>query len=227
MNVRRSRFLIPVLVLMFGVMALAACGESDGPELPDTTAASVIAYLDEVNYQESWELWPGLGEKVEGGDPHGMLLTTYLNPVALQAFNDKAGTMPDGAIIVKENYTPDGTLAANTLMYKKSGYNPDHNDWFWLKVLADGTVDKQGMVEGCQNCHGEDPRQRLRLDRAAEIARTFRGNLPREAPRKPSRLELGVLESVVSRSACPTVGEASVVNVLPRSASPSDGDGGL
>ncbi len=40
-------------------------------------------------------------------------------------------------------------------MYKKSGYNPDHNDWFWLKVLADGTVEKQGKVEGCQTCHGE------------------------------------------------------------------------
>ena len=155
MNVRRSRFLIPVLVLMLSAMALAACGESDGPDIPDTTAASVIAYLDEVDYQESWDLWPGLGEKIEGGEPHGMLLTTYLNPVALKAFNDKAGAMPDGAIIVKENYTPDGTLAANTVMYKKSGYNPDHNDWFWLKVLAGGTVEKQGMVEGCQNCHGE------------------------------------------------------------------------
>ena len=34
MNVRRSRFLIPVLVLMLGAMALAACGESDGPDCP-------------------------------------------------------------------------------------------------------------------------------------------------------------------------------------------------
>ena len=40
-------------------------------------------------------------------------------------------------------------------MHKMSGYNPDHNDWFRLKVLADGTVEKEGMVEGCQNCHGE------------------------------------------------------------------------
>ena len=32
MNVRRSRFLIPVLVLMLGAMALVACGESDGPD---------------------------------------------------------------------------------------------------------------------------------------------------------------------------------------------------
>ena len=46
MLVRRSRFLIPVLVLMLGAMALAACGESDGPDAPDTAAASVIAYLE-------------------------------------------------------------------------------------------------------------------------------------------------------------------------------------
>ena len=60
-----------------------------------------------------------------------------------------------GAIIIKENYTPAGELAANTVMYKKSGYNLEHNDWFWLKVLADGRVEKEGMVEGCQNCHGD------------------------------------------------------------------------
>ena len=40
-------------------------------------------------------------------------------------------------------------------MYKKSDYNPDHNGWFWVKALADGTVEKEGMVEGCQNCHGD------------------------------------------------------------------------
>ena len=96
-----------------------------------------------------------MGEKYAGGDPHGMLLTTYLNPAAYGALQSKAGVMPDGAIIVKENYTPEGDLAANTVMYKTSSYNPDHNDWFWLKVLADGTVEKEGMVEGCQNCHGE------------------------------------------------------------------------
>ena len=38
-------------------------------------------------------------------------------------------------------------------MYKVEGYNPEHNDWFWLKVLADGTVDCDGRVEGCQECH--------------------------------------------------------------------------
>ena len=81
-----------------------------------------------------------------------MLLTTYLNPAALTG---KAGRMPNDAFIVKENYTAEGEFAANTVMYNKEGYNPHHNDWFWLKVLADGTVEKEGRVEGCQACHGQ------------------------------------------------------------------------
>ena len=81
----RISLLIPVLVLVVGAIAMAACDLIGGePDLPDTTAASVLDYLDEVDYQESWELWPGFGEKYQGGEPHGMLLTTYLNPAALR-----------------------------------------------------------------------------------------------------------------------------------------------
>ena len=151
---RWMRFAV-VFVLMGGTVAAAGC-TSDEPELPDTTAASVLTYLEEVDYQnnEDWKLWPGLGEKYKGQEPHGLLLTTYLNPLAYDALTGKKGSMPNDAIIVKENYTPEGEFAANTVMYKKSGYNPEHNDWFWLKVLADGTVDKEGMVPGCQACHG-------------------------------------------------------------------------
>jgi hypothetical protein len=83
-----------------------------------------------------------------------LLLTTYLNPAAFDALDGKEGIMPDGAIIVKENYTADGVFDANTVMYKKAGYNAEHNDWYWLKVLADGTIAKEGKVEGCQACHG-------------------------------------------------------------------------
>ena len=147
--------LASVFVLVVGIFAATAC-TLDEPELPDTTAASVLAYLEEVDYQnnEDWKLWPGLGERYTGQEPHGVLLTTYLNPAAYDALTGKKGSMPKNAIIVKENYLPGGEFAANTVMYKKEGYNPEHNDWFWLKVLADGTVEKEGRVEGCQTCHG-------------------------------------------------------------------------
>ena len=152
-------FWLPALGILSVVLVLAACG-SDEPELPDTTAASVLAYLDEVDYQnnDDWKLWPGVGEKYEGSDPHGMLLTSYLNPSAFEALDEVlagSAAMPDGAIIVKENYTPEGNFDANTVMYKKSGYNPEHNDWFWLKVGADGAVQVEGMGKGCQDCHSD------------------------------------------------------------------------
>ena len=150
----RIGYLVALLAIMTGLAAATACTTSE-LELPDTSSAAVLAYLEEVEYQENWELWPGLGEKYPANEPHGMLLTTYLNPAAFAALEDKGGSMSNDAIIVKENYTAEGEFAANTIMYKKAGYNPDHNDWFWLKVLADGTVEKEGRVEGCQVCHGQ------------------------------------------------------------------------
>ena len=96
---------------------------------PDTTGAAMWAYLQEVGYQSNWQPWPGKGELYSGQEPHGMLLTTYLNDVAAGALTAQAGSMPEGAIVVKENYMPDSSLAAVTVMYKRSGYNPEHNDW--------------------------------------------------------------------------------------------------
>jgi len=62
-----------------------------------------------------------------------MLLTTYVNDLARDALTNGVSLMPAGAIIVKENYMPDSTLAAVTAMHKVSDYDPAHNDWYWAK----------------------------------------------------------------------------------------------
>ena len=142
-------------VIIAAIIAVAACRKASEPELPAASADDVIAYLEKVDYRENWDLWPGLGEQYSASEPHGNLITTYLNDAAIGALNKKAGSMPDGAIIVKENYSSEGVFEANTVMYKRSGFNPGHNDWFWLKVLADGTVEEEGRAEGCQSCHGQ------------------------------------------------------------------------
>lgn len=137
-----------------------AAPEASMPDLPDTTGAAVWAYLEAVGYQDNWALWPDKGELYTGQEPHGMLLTSYLNEAALEALSTHAGAMPPGAIVIKENYMPDSTLAAVTVMYKVEGFNPDHNDWYFTKHLPDGSLDKapngmalEGRVPGCQSCH--------------------------------------------------------------------------
>jgi hypothetical protein len=127
-------------------------------EMPEASADALWAYLQGADYQANWPLWPGKSEKYEGTEPHGVLLTTYVNDLGRDAITNTAGTMPANAIIVKENYMPDGTLAAITTMYKVEGYNPEAGDWHWVKFLPDGSVDNDGMaqgkVAGCIGCHG-------------------------------------------------------------------------
>jgi hypothetical protein len=120
---------------------------------PDTTADAVWRYLEQQNFK-SWPMWPGKTPLYKGVEPHGALLTTYVNALAQDALTSGAASMPANAIIVKENYMPDSTLAATTVIYKRPGYDAPNNDWYWMKRLADGTVEASGRVEGCVTCHG-------------------------------------------------------------------------
>ncbi len=138
--------------------AQVAAEEALAMAMPEASGSALWAYLQGADYQANWQLWPGTAEKYEGTEPHGMLLTTYVNDLGYDAITTAAGTMPASAIIVKENYMPDGTLAAITTMYKFEGYNPEAGDWHWVEFLPDGSVDMDGMLQGkvemCIGCHG-------------------------------------------------------------------------
>lgn len=165
----------PPVIAMLCALIVGACGAGDEAEtgeiaeaaetaeaaavpavqlsMPDTLPSEVWAYLQAEDYT-SWSHWPEKGEKYQGGAPHGALLTTYVNGTALAAIeNGTPVTVPADGIVVKENYMPDGTLDAVTVMYKVPGYNAEHNDWWFMKRMVDGTVAAAGRVEGCQNCH--------------------------------------------------------------------------
>lgn len=125
---------------------------------PDTTAAALWAHLETEGYQENWALWPGKGRLYEGTEPHGMLLTTYYDETASDALERGApGDLHSGSILVKENYMPNGTLAAITVMVKRTGYNPDHQDWLFAKYDPSGEAEAFGRVAGCQACHSAAP----------------------------------------------------------------------
>lgn len=127
------------------------------PAPPDTTGPALWSFLQEERYRESWELWPGLDRLYPGTEPHGALLTTYVNPIAREALRRGDESMPPGAVIVKENYMPDSTLAGVTVMLLAPGYDPAHQDWFWAKYGSAGEVEAAGRVESCAGCHGAEP----------------------------------------------------------------------
>jgi hypothetical protein len=146
--------------------------EAQDGELPPADAVALLDYVLETNPYQEWGTWPAddwtdFSDLLEGGDPHGMTVRIFVNDVALEAAQTEGfdGILPPGSIVVKENYggtvEEPGELAAVTIMYKVEGFNPEANDWFWLKAPVDGnrTVDASGAVDGCIGCHGSPGNQ--------------------------------------------------------------------
>lgn len=119
--------------------------------------------IHKENYKLNWKLWPDTGDFYKGREPHGELLTTYVNVIAYDAIKNKKGKLAVGSIIITENYTLDRNITFITVMQKIKGFNPLANDWFWVKYETDGeitTVKKDnkalklaGKVANCIECH--------------------------------------------------------------------------
>ncbi len=137
--------------------------QKQAEDAPPKIAAELWDLIQTENYRVSWKMWPGKEALYKGTHPHGSYLTTYLNDIALKSLEGEGTELDPGSIIVKENYTPEKTLAAITVMYKLAGYDPGNNNWFWAKYSPDGKpmsaeTDGEstmlvGKVPGCIDCH--------------------------------------------------------------------------
>lgn len=147
--------LVTVSIVFQGfVLAGMMGGRSRENMTVQPTGAALWDLLKQMDYAKKWKMWPGKSSFYPGKEPHGALLTTYINIPAFMAIAGKKGMLPQGAIIVKENYFPDKKLSAITVMFKVQGYNPEGGDWFWAKYAPDGKIEAEGKVEMCINCHG-------------------------------------------------------------------------
>lgn len=121
--------------------------------LPGPDAVKLYDYITKSNQYQRWQMWPGKGKMYKGTQPHGDFLTTYVNDAGISAIKKKKGALPEGTVIVKENYGADKKLTGLSVMYRISGYNPSASDWFWAKYDTDGKAAASGKVEGCIKCH--------------------------------------------------------------------------
>lgn len=145
---------ILVIFLTFGMFTAVLTAEE---HMPPAEAEAFWKYITETNPYTEWKMWPGKDGMYPGTSPHGAFLKIYVNDEAYQAASENK-PMPNGAIIVKENYGEDKEkLMAITPMYKVEGYNPDADDWFWAKYGGGdpptGEVMAAGKVDSCINCH--------------------------------------------------------------------------
>jgi hypothetical protein len=165
MKLLRIAPLVAFAVVTLGALVLAQQAGDDtsraAQHLSDFQAAPYTDWAFEPNVPAGYYV---------GVEPHGMILRTFINDIAVQDSQGNATEFSDGAIIIKENHMPgetdisameaqapvegfEGNLAALTFMVKVDGYNPEAGDWFWAKTTADGTVETAGKDPMCISCH--------------------------------------------------------------------------
>ena len=146
---KKKLLIVSTLVIVFSFTPFFVnAGEDKVP----ADAGQVWTHITQCNPYLGWGTWPGYPDIYPGKSPHGAFLKLYANGLALKAARE-GKPMPEGAIIVKENYGKDQkTLMAITPMYKVKGYNPDAGDWFWAKYEPTGKPLKSGKVKGCIDC---------------------------------------------------------------------------
>ncbi|MBW6509026.1 MAG: cytochrome P460 family protein [Desulfuromonadales bacterium] len=149
---KNNRYLSAMVLISLFVLP-SSFAFANGSSLPSTDAGEVYNYLTKESPYQTWSLFPGTQKMYKGQSPHGALITTYVSADVKQAIETGKGKLPDGGFIVKENYMPDGTLDAITIMYRVKGYNPDGGDWFWAKYGSGGRVDAAGKEAMCVGCH--------------------------------------------------------------------------
>lgn len=164
-------------LLLTSALAIGMATGASAQDAPFGTDADA-AYAAEL-----WKVMQGahlVGEGMirsfpyDGVAPHGMMLETFYTTATIDGHT--------GDLLVKRNYGPEGVssdevlqdpdkhLGAITVMYRReAGFDSDNKDWFWVKYLPDGSLDKnpkgmrlagrvaKGAEVGCIACHsGED-----------------------------------------------------------------------
>lgn len=144
----RNKLITVVLTMtVASIFGLINCKKAEKKVDP----AAVWKEITETSDYTKWSFWPDHKGMQPGKAPHGPFHKVYVNDLALNA---KTVPFPDGAIVVKENYSKEKKLAAITIMKKIKGYNPEGGDWYWVKYSPEGKADKAGKVQGCIKCHG-------------------------------------------------------------------------
>ncbi|WP_456447907.1 cytochrome P460 family protein [Deinococcota bacterium DY0809b] len=137
-------------VALAAALVLAAAAQTN------PTASELWNWLKTQNFTERWRHVPGKpAGRFEGGPPHGAFQQVFVNDLAFEALSQKRFPLPEGAVIVKENYDAEGRLYNLAVMRKVKGYNPEGGDWFWGYFTPEGGVLFEGKPALCVGCHAQ------------------------------------------------------------------------
>ena len=187
------------MILVYSTILLVAIGITACTKNQSSVKQDLPPFGSEVDVSYSQSLWKALVEEklagpnmirsipYEGMEPHGVILEQLSTMISVDGYT--------GIVFVKNNYMgegitrskivndPNAYLKAITVMFKREkGYDPDNQNWFWVKYKPDGSlhVNPKGMLlagrvakgadVGCIACHTDaDGRDYLFNNTASQL----------------------------------------------------------
>ena len=147
----RSRWAGLVVLMLAGCGTKGSDSGSDGAGVDTETAEAV---WDEIGGYTTWPQATGYEGILPSTSVHGQFVQIWLNDLALDAVTNGTA-LPDGAILVKEDYPDESGASVNAIsvLKKIDGYSAEHNDIFWAQYTTSGDIRVAGEPEGCYACH--------------------------------------------------------------------------
>lgn len=154
----RKVYLSLIIIVIISLITNAQLFKKKSKGLPALTKQEIsgeklwVRITEETNYKK-YPYWPNHKGLQPGQSPHGEFHKVFINPLLRYSLPIKNHIIPNGSIIVKENYSSDKRLKYYTVMAKVAGYDPKDGDWFWAMYGLDGSVKKAGKLKSCIGCH--------------------------------------------------------------------------
>jgi hypothetical protein len=145
------------LIFFWIILLFSACGKTSAT-FPSLTKDEITGdrLWQRITAEEEYKAypeWPGFEGLRRGQSPHGRYHEIYIHPLLRNALPLTNKVVPDGTIIVKDNYDADKKRTHFTVMAKVTGYDPEHADWFWAAYDPQGKTVAEGKVGMCIACH--------------------------------------------------------------------------
>ncbi len=149
---------LSIILFVVTITALGCTPRGTDPVLPpigkdEISAERLWSRLTAETDYSKYSYWPDHEGLTPGQSPHGAFHKVYINRLLYEALPVTEGEVPDGSIIVKENYSAGEELMNLTVMAKVEGFNAEANDWFWAAYSPKGDVAVAGQVQSCIDCH--------------------------------------------------------------------------
>jgi hypothetical protein len=166
-------FALPLSALLSLTLTVTAVAQGSGSSrispsrppkraTPQEFARQFWTYLvaGKTPYKQWTKPWDQVTENADS--PHGARgQAVFVNSIAKRDLKKPAR----GAVLVLEDYDQDKKLHSISVMYRVAGSDPKHQDWYWLRYLENGSLDKiqtaagprpvAGRVASCIECHAK------------------------------------------------------------------------